>query len=243
MRLRQLRRGAAVLPTNTLVGVWRTSALRIEVHLTPCIVTSPPGGSCGALVNPANERLAGTRFTPGECARYLAAGTNLLYPPQVIDGLVHGARGDSSGDGAGAAALAAAIAALPVVAGSDVRCVTGGAVATAAFGELSECYSTVVHTCPPFFGADDWQELLRSCYARALAVAEERGASTVAVPLLGAGARGAPECEACDVAADAVASWVGTGGLHLARFGVQDDGVAQTLAYALDAASGGQGSR
>ena len=97
----------------------------------------PPADDCDALVNPANERLEGTRFTPGECAKYLAPGTNLIYPPQVIDGLVHGARGDSSGgDSSGGAAVAAAITALPIVAGDDVRCPTGDAVATAAYGEL-----------------------------------------------------------------------------------------------------------
>ena len=68
-------------------------------------------------------------------------------PPQVVDGLVHGARGDSSGDARGSVALEAALAALPIVEGDDVRCRTGNSVSTAAFGEMSECYSHVIHTC------------------------------------------------------------------------------------------------
>mmetsp|Transcript_28022 Transcript_28022/g.80492 ORF Transcript_28022/g.80492 Transcript_28022/m.80492 type:complete len:202 (-) Transcript_28022:53-658(-) len=48
-----------------LLGRWRLpSRLPVELYLTPDIVSSPPGGRCDALVNPANER-------------------------QVVDGLVH----------------------------------------------------------------------------------------------------------------------------------------------------------
>ena len=58
----------ATVSLTRLVATWHapTSRLPVELHLTPCIVTNPPGVGawCDALVNPANERLAGTRFTP-----------------------------------------------------------------------------------------------------------------------------------------------------------------------------------
>ena len=63
---------AAKLPgraVNRFVRGWVSSRLTVEVHRTACIVTHPPGGEHAndALCVPANETLAGTRFTPEEC--------------------------------------------------------------------------------------------------------------------------------------------------------------------------------
>ena len=197
----------------------------------------PPGGSCDVLINPANERLVGTQFTPGECEKYLAPGTNLFYPPQAIDGLVHGARGDSSGgDSSGGAALAAAISELPIVQGEDIRCPTGSSVLTAAYGDLRECYAHVVHCVAPFYDSDRWHEQLLSCYMSAFDIADSCGAETVAVPLLGAGARGAPIELAADIAATAASIWSGSSSLCSVRFSVQDEGVASAIAAAMDKA-------
>ena len=202
-------RSIQTLSPNLHFGSWRvaSSLLRVELYVTPCIVTSPPRRRCNALVNPANERLQGTRFTPGECARYLAPGSNLLYPPQAIDGIVHGARGDSSGDAGGAAALAELISAMPVEA-DGVRCPTGCAVATRSTGELAECYDHVIHAVAPFYEAERWRELLLCAYHAAFdtAASEDIGAACIAVPLLGAGARGAPIDAAAEVAAVATAA-------------------------------------
>ena len=100
---------------NVRLASWVTaSRLRVEVHITPCIVTSPPAACsarAAALVNPANERLQGTQFTPSECNWRLAPGTTLIYPPQVVDGIV---------SALGGAALAEARAALPAES-DDVR--------------------------------------------------------------------------------------------------------------------------
>ena len=52
------------------VGSWLARDLRIELHITPCVVMHPPP-QCEALLNPANEQLVGTRFTPAECVRNL----------------------------------------------------------------------------------------------------------------------------------------------------------------------------
>lgn len=74
-----------------LVASWRpvrTAApwcglAAIEVHRTACIVTHPPAGETAnaALVNPANERLAGTDFSAEECRRHLLGEAE--YPRQV----------------------------------------------------------------------------------------------------------------------------------------------------------------
>jgi hypothetical protein len=65
-------------------------------------------------------------------------------------------------------------------------------------------------------------------------------ACTVAVPLLGAGARGAPVPEVSTVAASAVARWeVPRGSRELeVRFAVQEEAAADELLNALDVALG-----
>ena len=231
---------------SALVATWtgRTRALLVELHLTPCVVTNPPGPHVDALVNPANERLAGKQFTPAECSRHLTAGTTLLYPPQVVDGLVHGMGGDSSGgDSSGATALAKALAAIPIVEGTDnVRCPTGAAVATKAYGELRHSFSTIIHAVAPFYDDDElarWRVLLRSTYRSALRVAAEARCEALALPLLGAGARGAPAAAAAMVAAEAMAEAGGqsasNGQAVVARIAVQDDDIAEVVAEAMDA--------
>ena len=73
-----------------------------------------PPPQCEALLNPANEQLVGTRFTPAECVRNLRGARDdaIIYPPQVVDGLVHEL---------GGAALAEALAALPAAAPASQR--------------------------------------------------------------------------------------------------------------------------
>jgi hypothetical protein len=109
-----------------------------------------------------------------------------------------------------------------------------------------------------------WAEQLRLCYSSALDAAHRHGVTSLAVPLLGAGARGAPPHEAALVAASAVAGWrasdegalpasamkgwraggrAGRGGdagesrLRVMRLGVQDSTTAHMLAAALDQVS------
>ena len=66
----------------------------------------------------------------------------------------------------------------------------GEAVATTA-GNLSARW--VIHTVGPVYDPGrDLSGTLRSCYARSLAVADELGATTVAFPLISAGAFGWP---------------------------------------------------
>lgn len=78
----------------------------------------------------------------------------------------------------------------------------GVAVATTA-GNLPAQW--VIHTVGPRFSpGDDRSELLRSCYRRSLAVADELGAATVAFPLISAGAFGWPRVDAVEQAVGAV---------------------------------------
>ena len=81
------RRSPPPLTANmvrALLRCWRTARLSVELHITPCIVTHPPG-SCDGLVNPANEQLVGTQFTPSEANRNLqgASEAGIIYPPQA----------------------------------------------------------------------------------------------------------------------------------------------------------------
>ena len=63
------------------IASWRSvPGIDVELHLTPCIVTFPPHAGCSALVNPANERLEGTRFTPAKHERQGSLYRHLLMP-------------------------------------------------------------------------------------------------------------------------------------------------------------------
>lgn len=66
----------------------------------------------------------------------------------------------------------------------------GEAVATTA-GDLPARW--VIHTVGPVYASSlDLSEVLRSCYKRSIAVADELGASSVAFPLISSGAFGWP---------------------------------------------------
>jgi O-acetyl-ADP-ribose deacetylase (regulator of RNase III) len=82
-------------------------------------------------------------------------------------------------------------------------CETGDAKATTA-GELPARW--VIHTVGPVWrgGAFGEAELLASCHRRALEVARELGARTVAFPAISTGAYGYPPPEAAAVALEAV---------------------------------------
>ena len=107
-----------------------------------------------------------------------------------VDGAIHRA--------AGAAQLQAACAELG-------GCATGDAKATPAF-DLPARW--IIHAVGPRYrdGAHGEPELLASCYRRALEVADELGAGSVAFPAISTGIYGYPADEAARIAVDTVRS-------------------------------------
>ncbi len=68
----------------------------------------------------------------------------------------------------------------------------------------------VIHTVGPVWegGARGEPDLLRSCYAESLRLAEEAGLQSVAFPAISTGVYGYPQAEACEVAVAAVGDWL-----------------------------------
>lgn len=82
----------------------------------------------------------------------------------------------------------------------------GQAVITWAHGLPNE---HVIHCLGPVYGADEpSDELLASCYANALQIADERDIESIAFPALSTGAFGYPMEEAADVAFRTIVSWL-----------------------------------
>ena len=120
---------SAARSMHRLVRAWqsrdtRGAIARLELCLTPCIVSHPPG-ACDALLNSANERLDGTQFDPSTAARTFES--TIIYPAQVVDGLVTELGGHE---------LYRVLQALPCAADGS-RCATGHALATPSGGELA----------------------------------------------------------------------------------------------------------
>jgi O-acetyl-ADP-ribose deacetylase (regulator of RNase III) len=216
------------------------------------------------LINPANEHLVGTalnyfprggpcppqpptgldRTVRGWCG--MEAGAHMLYPAQTVDGIVQRV---------GGAALKAACQALPNYAtdkeGSSVKCPVGKAVSTPACGGLGDYYRwQVVHTVAPYrTDATTWREQLLATYTSALelsfskqfvALAAVGGTWSVAMPLIGSGARGGDIAEVSKVAAQAVSEFTlpaYAGGVlsspRCLMFCVIDDAAASVLAAEL----------
>jgi O-acetyl-ADP-ribose deacetylase len=84
-------------------------------------------------------------------------------------------------------------------------CTTGDAKATSGYGLPARW---VVHTVGPVWRGGDRGEadLLASCYQRALAVADELGATTIAFPAISTGVYGFPRPLAATIAVDTVRS-------------------------------------
>jgi O-acetyl-ADP-ribose deacetylase (regulator of RNase III) len=126
---------------------------------------------------------------------------------QEVDAVVNAANAGLAGGGgvdgaihraAGASELHAACAALG-------GCEPGDAVATPAFALPARW---IIHTVGPVWagGRRGEPEILASCYERALAVADELGARSVAFPAISTGVYGYPPELAAEVAVSTVAS-------------------------------------
>ena len=118
------------------------------------------------------------------------AANNQMRGGGGVDGAIHRVGGPS--------VLADCIARFPD------GLATGDAGWTTA-GELPARW--VIHTVGPNFSIGETdRSLLTSCYRRALAVADELGARTVAFPLISAGVYGWPKEDAIRAAIDTVSS-------------------------------------
>jgi O-acetyl-ADP-ribose deacetylase (regulator of RNase III) len=126
------------------------------------------------------------------------AANHTLLGGGGVDGAIHRAAGPRL------------LAACRVLGG----CETGDAKATPGF-DLKARW--VIHTVGPvWFGGSRGEEgSLTSCYRRALEVADELGAKSVAFPAISTGAFGFPEAEAAEIAVRTLRSTSTT--VHLAR--------------------------
>jgi len=185
------------------------------------------------LVNPANEQLQGTVLPyfpmagppPKELNTTnwggMDAGPGMFYATQSVDGIV---------SMLGGAVLREKCSALPVNENEElhggggvatggtgfVRCPVGAAVVTDAVGTdgLTEHYDAIIHAVPPLWPGcggstldpEDARQMLQSCFAAAIRAGLADGCNIVTIPLLGAGARGAPVPVAIEAAAAAVAA-------------------------------------
>lgn len=120
---------------------------------------------------------------------------------------------------------------------------TGEAVATEA-GDLPARW--VVHTVGPDRRAGETDPaLLASCFTRSLDVAAGLGATTVAVPAVGAGVFGWAAQEAADVAVKAVVGWAARheGPVRVVRFVLFGEDLLTRFRAALAAATAEGGAR
>ena len=93
-------------------------------------------------------------------------------------------------------------------------CKTGDAKITKGY-KLPAKY--VIHTVGPIYrdGNHGEENLLRSCYARSLEIATQKGCKSVAFPIISAGVYGYPKKEAVNVAISAINDYIGNTGSNI----------------------------
>jgi O-acetyl-ADP-ribose deacetylase len=172
----------------------------------------------------ASERRANVTLTRGDITdqqvdAIVNAANSSLLGGGGVDGAIH-RRG-------GPQILAECRALRAASLGSGLR--TGQAVATTG-GKLPATH--VIHVVGPVYSRrEDRSELLASCYREALRVADQLGATTVAMPAVSAGIYGWPMPDAARIAVETVQAtrtWV-----HEVRFVLFSDDAFDAFTEAL----------
>lgn len=156
------------------------------------------------LVNSANEGLCGTQF-PYFPLNPDCENNEIYYKDDVLDGQLHALAGRE---------LEKACERVPPLDGPQrgivLRCDVGDVRLTEAPGGLGERFQCIAHAVAPLWDGDedgaDGQERsheLRSAHAAAYTAASSAGWTSVAMPLLGAGAKRFPLSLAVSIATEA----------------------------------------
>lgn len=188
-----------------LIKAWRLPSLQIELHITSCIVSHPPGGipdgsvtnskSCislasetrvskrRALIVPANEELVGTKlpYFPMKESPPADMRTNNWCGMEIGSQMFYPMQVvDGRVHSLGGAELKSFLKDVPECS-PGVKCPQGEVVLSTAPAALGENFSALLHTVPPMWDITSehkesvWATTLRSCYIRALDKAWPRG--------------------------------------------------------------------